>query len=351
MSEVVGSGTADTPASIDVHAHCVPLEVIDQLAADERRFGIEVVERDGRWRVVIAGKIDAGPLHSGLTDMRRRLSVMDATGVDVQLLSSWIDLTAYALPADTGARYARMFNEALVGTAAEHPRRFATLCTVPLQSPDAAAAELRHAVAELGMAGVEIATTVAGRDLDDPGLGPFWAAAEELQCLVLLHPCASLAGRGVSRYFLGNLVGNPAESTIALGHLIFGGVLERHPYLRLCAVHGGGFAPFQAGRWDHAYRGDVRGAAAHLTRLPSEWLSRLYYDTVLHSQRSLQMLLDMVGPEQVVLGSDYPFEMGDPDPLATIAAVPGLAEGERQQIRSGNLLGLLARVRRPEPAS
>jgi aminocarboxymuconate-semialdehyde decarboxylase len=349
VSELVGGGPA--AASIDVHAHCVPQEVIDRLTAEPSRFGVEMVERDGRWRVVIAGKTDAGPLHSGLTDMQRRLSVMDATGVDVQVLSSWIDLTAYALPADTGARYARMFNEALVATAAEHPHRFATLCTVPLQSPAAAAAELRHAVAELGMAGVEIATTVAGSDLDDAGLDPFWTAAEELQCLILLHPCASLAGRGVSRYFLGNLVGNPAESTIALGHLIFGGVLERHPDLRLCAVHGGGFAPFQAGRWDHAYRHDVRGAGAHLTRPPSEWLSRLYYDTVLHSQRSLRMLVDTVGPEHVVLGTDYPFEMGDPDPLATIAAVPGLAEDERQQIRSGNLHRLLARLHRPEPAS
>lgn len=348
---MAASGSADDPASIDVHAHCVPPQVIAQLEADEHRFGIEVVERDGRQRVVIAGKLDAGPLHPGLTDMPRRLSVMDATGIDVQVMSSWIDLTAYHLPADAGVRYARMFNEALAAAAAEYPRRFATLCTVPLQSPDAAGAELRHAVAELGMAGVEIATTVAGRDLDDAGLDPFWAAAEELQCLVLLHPCASLAGRGVSRYFLGNLVGNPAESTVALGHLIFGGVLERHPQLRLCAVHGGGFAPFQAGRWDHAYRGDVRGAAAHLTRPPSEWLSRLYYDTVLHSQRSLRLLLDMVGPEHVVLGSDYPFEMGDPDPLATIASVPGLGDAERQQIRSENMLGLLASVRRREPAS
>lgn len=347
MSDGAGGGPAETPASIDVHAHCVPQEVINQLAADSRRFGIVMVERDGRRRVVIAGKTDAGPLHPGLTDMRRRLSVMDATGVDVQVLSSWIDLTAYALPPDVGARYARMFNEALVSSAAEHPRRFVTLCTVPLQSPEVAAAELRHAVAELGMAGVEIATTVAGRDLDDAGLDPFWAAAEELRCLVLLHPCASLAGRGVGRYFLGNLVGNPAESTIALGHLVFGGVLERHPDLRLCAVHGGGFAPYQAGRWDHAYRGDVRGAAAHLTRPPSEWLSRLYYDTVLHSPRSLQLLVDTVGVEQVVLGTDYPFEMGDPDPLATIARVTGLAEDERRQIRAGNLLGLLSRVRRP----
>ena len=327
-------------ASIDVHAHCVPPEVIAQLSAEGGRYGIELVSRDGRQHALIAGTVEAGPLRPDLSDLPRRLAAMDAAGVSVQVLSSWIDLTAYALPAETGVRYARMFNEELAGVAAAHPDRFRALCTVPLQSPAAAADELRFAVSELGMVGVEIATTVAGRELDDPDLAPFWAAAEEVRCLVLLHPCASLSGRGVSRYFLGNLVGNPAETTIAVGHLVFGGVLERHPDLRLCAVHGGGFAPYQIGRWDHAFHRDARGAAAHLTRPPSEWVARLYHDTVLHSPRSLRLLLDLVGPEQVVLGSDYPFEMGDPDPLATLAAVPGLTDEERRMVRSGNLARL-----------
>lgn len=331
-----------TPASIDVHAHCVPVEVIDRLAAEGGRYGMELVTREGRRSVVIAGQVEAGPLRPDLVDVPRRLDAMDAAGVAVQVLSSWIDLTAYALPGDLGARYARMFNEALAGLAARHPDRFRTLCTVPLQSPAAAAEELRYAVSELGMVGVEIATTVAGRDLDDPELEPFWSAAEELGCLVLLHPCASLAGRGVTRYFLGNLVGNPAETTIALGHLVFGGVFERHPDLRLCAVHGGGFAPYQIGRWDHAFRRNARGAATRLTRPPSEWVAGLYHDTVLHSPRSLRMLIDLVGPGQVVLGSDYPFEMGDADPVATLGQVPGLTEQERQMVLSGNLTRLFA---------
>ena len=333
------------PASIDVHAHCVPSEVIDRLAAEGGRYGVELVERDGRQGFLIAGKVYAGPLAPAMMDVPRRIEAMDGQGVDVQILSSWIDLTAYALPGPAGTRYARMFNEALARTAAEHPERFRAVCTVPLQSPAAAADELRYAVGQLGMVGVEIATTVAGRDLDDPDLDVFWSAAEELACLVLLHPCAALAGRGVERYFLGNLVGNPAESTIAVAHLIFGGVLERHPSLRLCVVHGGGFAPYQVGRWDHAYHRDARGAAAHLTRPPSEWVSHLYHDSVLHSARSLRMLIDVVGPDQVVMGSDYPFEMGDPDPLATIAGVPGLTDEERRMVLAGNLTRLLDGVR------
>ena len=218
-------------------------------------------ERDGRRTAVIGGRVEAGPLRPDFSDTARRLAAMDAAGVDVQILSSWIDMTAYALPADAGARYARMFNEALVATAAEHPARFRAVGTVPLQAPDAAVAELRHAVVELGMDGVEIATTVDGRELDDPDLAPFWAAAEDLRCLVLIHPYASLAGRGVSRYFLNNLVGNPAETTIAVAHLVFGGVLERHPDLRLCLATAVASHRTSWGDWDHGFDRNARGAA------------------------------------------------------------------------------------------
>ena len=333
------------PSGIDVHAHVVPVGVVDTLIADGGRYGIEIVERDGRRAALIAGRVHAGPLRPDLIDMAPRLESMDAAGVAVQILSSWIDMTAYALPADAGARYARMFNEALAGTAAARPDRFRCVGTVPLQAPEVAVAELRHAVVGLGMAGVEIATTVDGRDLDDPDLEPFWAAAEELRCLVLIHPYASLAGRGVSRYFLNNLVGNPAESTVALAHLVFGGVLERHPDLRVCMVHGGGFAPYQLGRWDHGFDRDARGAAANLTRPPSDWVRGVFHDTVLHSPASLRFLLEVVGADHVVLGSDYPFEMGDLDPVSTLDQVPGLTPDDRRLILAGNLQRLLDDVR------
>jgi aminocarboxymuconate-semialdehyde decarboxylase len=330
--------------SADIHAHCVPLGVVETLLAASGRYGIEIREHDGRRIATVAGRVRTGPLRDDLSDMEDRLAAMDAAGMDVQVLSNWIDLTAYALPAEAGARYSRMFNEALAETAAQVPGRFAAVCTVPLQDPVAAAKELRYAVASLGMVGVEIATTVDGMELDHTSLEPFWAATEELRCLVLIHPHNSLAGRGVSRYFLGNLVGNPAESTIAVAHLIFGGVLERHPELRICMVHGGGFAPYQLGRWDHGFRRNARGAAVELTRAPSEWLAQIYHDTVLHSPHALRFLIDTVGAAQVVLGSDHPFEMGDADPLATLRQVPGLSEAELSLISVGNLQRLFAEI-------
>jgi aminocarboxymuconate-semialdehyde decarboxylase len=331
--------------SIDVHAHCVPVGVVETLRREGGRYGIEIGEQDGKAYAVVAGRVRTGVLREDLSSTAYRLEAMDRSGIDVQVLSSWIDMTAYALPGDAGARYARMFNEALAATAAEAPGRFEMLCTVPLQDPARAVDELRHAVGSLGAVGVELATTVDGRELDDPAFEPFWAAAEELRCLVLLHPYASLAGREVSRYFLSNLVGNPAESTIALAHLVFGGVLERHPRLRICMVHGGGFAPYQLGRWDHGYGRNARGAAAHLTRAPSAWLAEIHHDTVLHSPAALRFLLDTVGTHRVVLGSDHPFEMGDADPLGTLGQVPGLSDEERAAVSAGNLQRLLADVR------
>jgi aminocarboxymuconate-semialdehyde decarboxylase len=331
----------------DVHAHCAPTGLLPLLEADGGRFGIELVDTDRGRAVRFAGGVTTPALRDDFDDLDHRLASMDAARVDVQLLSSWIDLTAYSLPVEDGVRYARAFNELLAETVAATPDRFRGLCTVPLQKGAAAADELRHAVTELGMVGVEISTTVDGRDLDDPDLEPFWAAAAELRCPVLIHPYVSLAGRGVSRYLLGNLVGNPAESTIAIAHLLFGGVLDRHPDLRFVMVHGGGFAPWQSGRWDRGYE-----AVSHMTRKggietpPTELLQRVLFDTVLHDPKVLALLLEWAGPERVVLGSDYPFPMGDLTPVDTLEQVPGLDDEAKQRILGGNVEKLLADVRR-----
>lgn len=289
-----------------------------------------------------AGGATTPAVPDDLADPARRLAAMDRAGIDVQLLSSWIDLTACSLPGAHARRYARMLNELLAETVAAHPQRLLGLSTVPLQDPVAAAEELHHAIAELGMVGVEIRTRVGGRELDDPGLDPFWSAAAELRCPVLIHPCQEIAGRGMDRHFLDNLVGNPAGSTIAVAHLVFGGVLDRHPGLRPVVVHGGGFSPWQSGRWDRGH-----GAVRHLTgeavaTRPSDLLRRLHFDTVLHDPVLVGFLVAWAGDDRVVLGSDYPFPMGDPDPVATLDRVPGLSPAARERILGGNVERLLA---------
>lgn len=330
----------------DVHAHCIPEDLLDLLRADGSRFGIEVVSDEKGESAVIAGRVRLAPFRPVLGDTEARLAAMDATGVDIQVLSSWVDLTAYALEPEQGAAYSRRFNQILADHAATHPERFLALGTVPLQSPDRAAEELHFAVEELGLVGVEIATTVDDTDLDRAGLDPFWEAAQRLGCLLLLHPCNPLPGVDLSRYFLDNIVGRPAESTIAVAQLIFSGVLERFPELKICVVHGGGFVPFQIGRMQRGYDAVPKRTAEHISTPPAELARRLYYDTVLHDSNALAFLVGQVGANRVVMGTDYPFEMGDPEPAHTVESISGLSEDERRLILGENLARILSGVRR-----
>lgn len=340
--------TADASATptYDVHAHALPEGLLATLRSDGGAYGVEVLDTGDGTCVRYAGRVTTPPLPRDIAGLDARLASMDEARVDVQLVSSWIDLTGYALPEAHAARYASVFNDALAETVATHPDRFLGLCTAPLQAPQLAARELTRAVTELGMVGVEIATAVDGTDLDDPALDPFWGRAAELGVPVLIHPYASLAGRGVSRHFLNNLVANPAESTVAIAHLIFGGVLERFPGLTFVMVHGGGFAPYQAGRWDRGYRAVAGKTAANLTRPPSDWLrSNVLFDTVLHDPAAVGRLVDWAGASRVVVGSDYPFPMGDLTPVDTLDAA-GLDDGARAAILHGNVQALLDAVAR-----
>lgn len=316
----------------DVHAHGIPPGLATRL---EDHFGARLRQ----------------PPRADLFDVAARIAAMDWAGVDVQLVSNWIGLTGYALPPADGARWARAFNEALAEMISAHPRRFLGLAHVPLQAPERAAAELRHAVEQLGMVGAEIATTVDGAELDDEALEPFWDAAAQLRCPVLLHPDQALPGRPRPRHFLNNTVGNAAEITIAVAHLVYAGVLERHPDLRLCVVHGGGYLPYQAGRLDRgqAARPDLAGGG--LPREPSSYVRGLYFDTVTHSPATLRFLIDFAGADHVVMGSDYPFEMGEPQPVRRVGTVPLLTAEERRLILQHNVENLLRSVRRPKPAA
>ncbi len=217
-------------------------------------------------------------------------------GVDVQLLAGWIDLTGYDLDPPSGESYARAHNDALAEHASLHPDRFLPLATLPLQSPSAAADELGRAMSELGMVGAQIATTVGAEWLDRSPLDEVWEAATELGAFVVLHPMAPLTGVSLDRYFMSNTVGRPAETTIALAGLISSGVFDRHAELQMCAVHGGGFAPFQIGRLNRGYQAKPELAAEQISRLPGDYLSQLYVDTVVHDAGVLRFLIDWGRP-------------------------------------------------------
>jgi predicted TIM-barrel fold metal-dependent hydrolase len=328
---------------IDVHAHlAVPAAealvasssgMAGEIAAEQASHSAQSLEVN---RAQLARVV---PL---MGDLDRRLADMDAMGVDMQVVGP-MPMHHYWADEALAADFTRATNEGIAAFCGRAPQRLAGLGTVPLQHPELAAAELRHAVSTLGLRGASVSTTVAGRELADPTHDPFWVMARELDAVVLIHPWGTSLGPRLAANYLGNVVGQPTETTITLSHLIFSGVLDRHPGLRLCACHGGGYLPVYIGRSDHAWR--VRPDARGCSRPPSEYLREIWFDSLVFTPSGLEHLVAAAGASRVVLGTDYPFDMGVDDPLARLDAAAGLSEDDRAAIRGRNaceLLGLPA---------
>ena len=321
-----------TRRATDLHCHFIPPALLERIDRDGGAHGIR---RTNDGTVSFAGRDSTQKIPDGMLDLDERLRWMDREGIETQVLSAWMDFSAYVLPPEAGAWLARCLNELTMEALEGRTDRFRAMAAVPLQAPELAVEELRHALEQLGMVAVEIATSLPDDELDAPSLEPFWATAEELQALVLVHPYASVGADRMTRYFLSNSVSNPAEETVAAAHLIFGGVLERHPGLTVCLTHGGGFLPYGVGRLDRSFEAKSALAAKNISALPSSFLRRFYYDTIVHSPEALNFLVERVGHDRVVLGSDYPFPMGDPHPLASVRAA-GLSEEAVEAILRAN---------------
>jgi aminocarboxymuconate-semialdehyde decarboxylase len=276
-----------------------------------------------------------------LTSVERRLADLDAIGVDVQVVGPMPMHRYWAEPALAG-KLATVINEAVAAHCAAGAGRLYGLGTLPLQHPDLAVRELERAMTDLGLKGVSVSTNVDGRELADAAFEPVWAAAAALGAVVFIHPWGCSLGARLGAHFLGNTFGQPAETGLALSHLIFAGTLDRHPGLRLLAAHGGGFLPTYIGRSDHAWsrRADARGCAGP----PSSYLRRLWYDALVYTPQALRHLVEVAGSDKVVLGTDYPFDMGVTDPVERAAAA-ALPAADLTAILSGNaaaLFGLAA---------
>jgi aminocarboxymuconate-semialdehyde decarboxylase len=275
-----------------------------------------------------------------LTRLELRLKDMDEMGVDVQLISPTSSQHYYWAEPPLAREIGRLCNERIAQACAEHPDRLVGLGNIALQHPEVSIEQLNDCVSRLGLRGVEISTAVNGRELDDPLFERFWARAEELGCVIFIHPFGTSLGARVNRFYLQNIVGQPIETTIALSHLIFGGVLDRYPGLKIVAAHGGGYLPAYIGRSDHGYR--ARPDAHSMQRAPSEYLRQIYFDTLVHSTEVLRHLIRVVGAQQVVVGTDYPFDMGAYDVQGLLAALPELTAEEQVAILGGNASRLLA---------
>jgi aminocarboxymuconate-semialdehyde decarboxylase len=296
--------------TIDCHTHILTEEAMRLLAKQSPKVAPKLTNIDARGGTLeIDGKVVQHPLPREIWDLDLRLRDMDANDVDVQVLSPNVFTFFYGHEVALAQACAAIQNVEIAAVVRRHAGRFLGLGTVPLQAPQAAADELRRSMTQLGLRGAMIATNVNGRNLDDPALDPFWAAAEELGAFIFIHPQVSAAAERLT-----------LETTIAGACLVFGGVLERYPRLKICLAHGGGYVPYQAGRFQHGW--EVRAEAkVHLHNPPSESLGRLYYDTILHSKPALEFLVSTAGPDRVLLGSDYPFDMGNLDCVARVRAL------------------------------
>src|SRR6516225_89513 len=281
-------------------------------------------------------------IRARITGYDARLAEMDAMGLDMQLIMPPPNQCTYAVPLDIAVKVARLVNEGLAQYVAKKPDRFIALGTVPLADGAEAATELERCMRSLGMKGVEILTNVTGHELSEPQYAPFWKKAEELGALVVIHPNGFTEGKRLTRFYFNNVIGNPLETTIALHYLIFDGVLERHPSLKIIAVHGGGYLGSYTGRIDHAWgaRSDSHGA---LPQPPTTYLKRIYVDTVVFTPHQLRALVEVFGPDRLLLGTDYPYDMAEYDPLGHIAAVEDFNVATVAALAGGNakkLLGL-----------
>ena len=296
--------------------------------------GPNVVWQDGRQFVEFGGKRVGSALRE-FVDVEAILAEQDKAGVDKLVLTPWSSLFRYEADLEASIAANRIQNDALAQIVREHDTRIAALGTVPLQDSDAAVAELKRAVQELGLLGVEIGTNVNGVHLGDPQIRPFWAAAEELGAFIEIHPVPGIGGPTKKEYYLWNAFGNPAETALTAAHMILSGLLEEHPKLKICLFHGGGHLPYQIGRLDRAY--EMRPEAQQkISALPSTYFKRFYFDTITHSVEALTYLVKLVGVGQVMMGSDYPFDMGYDRPAEIIEQVPGLSEAGKAAILGGN---------------
>lgn len=323
---------------IDTHAHYYPQSFLDLIGGEGKRFKAEYrMTAEGFYVNSPAGSI--GPLPTKIIDLKQRLADMDEQGVSIQALSLTTPMVNWA-DADFSLKLSRAWNDAASEAHNAYPDRLVALMILPMLDPDRAVDELTRAAKLPGMRGVYVGTNVNNRDLDDPLFEPILAKIERLNLPVFLHPLQTVGGERTKPWYLSNLLGNPFDAAIAGCHLIFGGVLDRHPKLQICLPHGGGALPMLIGRADHGAQVRAEIKPLRLPQPPSAYMRRFTYDTIVHSKPVMEFLVREVGAERIMLGSDYCFDMGYDRPVQFLEQI-NLTGAQRKMILSGNASKLL----------
>lgn len=304
--------TSEPTIVIDSHAHVVPRSLLEQVHRGELRFPhIEVIAHEETFRVAFNGGEPTRPIAAGLTDEARRASWLDDNGIDLQIVGSWLDIVGYELPAEEGAEWAAALAGAIHDGVAADPRQIA-LGTVPLQDPVRAAAALRKQRAD-GLPGVVIATRARGLDLDDASFTPFWEAADETSAVVFIHPGFGVTSDRYRDFGLVNGLSRLEDTTVSLARLLYSGVPAKYPNAKILVAHGGAALPYVLGRLVRNHLVNPK-----TTSDPMESFAQLYFDSIVFDPEALSFLVGRVGAERVLLGSDYPFPIGDLEPRSVV---------------------------------
>ena len=301
---------------IDFHSHVIPETIVAAMSADPERYATRI-EADAGKRYLVRGKLRL-ELLAEFSVAEAKLEAMDRKGIEISVISPGPQVFFYNLKEGEGIEAARLVNDGIAAMAAKNPARLRGMATLPMQHPEAAVAEMERVAREHGFKGIELATTAPGSELADARYRPVLRRAQELKMTIFAHPNTIGAGGRLDCYYLTNLIGNPLETTIMVANLMFSGVLDELPRLKMLLAHGGGFAPYQVGRFVHGHK--VRPETrAHTAASAKELLKRFYFDTITHEPQALRYLIELVGAGRIVVGTDSPFDMGDENPRATLS--------------------------------
>jgi aminocarboxymuconate-semialdehyde decarboxylase len=324
--------------NIDLHNHVIPPTVIDAISKNPDRYGTRIEEKDGKRYFSVHGP--SAELQKPYYDVDAKVEWMDRNRVDIAAISVGPPIYFYNLAPEIGLEAARLANDGIGAMVAKHPDRLRGMAHLPMQDPDAAIAELERAVREHKFKAVEIGTSIEGKPLADPRFRKVLKTIEQLDCFVFTHPYTCLAQGGMEEYYLSNFIGFPLDTTMMVAHLMYSGALDDLKTLKFLLPHGGGYVPYQIGRFIHGF--NVRPEPKTKTKTsPAELLRRFYFDSLTHDPQAARHLINRVGADRVVIGSDHPFDMGPPDLIGAIDAIPNLSASEREYVCSLTALSLL----------
>ncbi|MBV9565980.1 MAG: amidohydrolase family protein [Bradyrhizobium sp.] len=334
-------GLARRPESstVDIHAHIVVPQAaaLAQPHIDPSRVPLGYFADEPTREINAQQEKDVREV---MTTIDRRLSDLDRMGIDIQVVAPAPGQCYYSVDPRIAESAHRLANEGVAEFCSRQPDRFVGLGVVTLQEPEVAVGELDYVMGTLELKGVEILTNVDGQELSDPKFRPFFAKAEQLGAFIMMHPNGFTHGQRLTHHYLSNVLGNPLDTALALHNLIFSGTLARFPELKLMAVHGGGYLPSYSGRIDHAW-GARQDSHADLPLPPTTYLRQVYLDTVVFSYHQLAYLIDLFGPDRILMGTDYPFDMAEYNPIGHVAGARGMDERTLAKIAGGNAARIL----------